>query len=144
MGADPIFGAIYVFRANRADRVKLVYFDGTGLCLLAKRLGDGKFCWPAITDGVVMLMPLRCRRCWKGVTGGVCMMPARRARQSRQVDSVVVENAGKARAAFTDRIWISASLFYRRVLTWQRPTSARHLAAGEVGIAAEALSLDRY
>ncbi|MER9462853.1 IS66 family insertion sequence element accessory protein TnpB [Mesorhizobium sp. M0586] len=55
MGADPFSGAIYVFRAKRADRVKLVYFDGTGVCLLAKRLEDGKFCWPAITDGVVRL-----------------------------------------------------------------------------------------
>ncbi|WP_442921258.1 IS66 family insertion sequence element accessory protein TnpB, partial [Mesorhizobium sp. Cs1299R1N1] len=48
MGADPFSGAVYVFRAKRADRVKLVYFDGTGVCLLAKRLEDGKFCWPAI------------------------------------------------------------------------------------------------
>ena len=52
---DPFSGAIYVFRAKRADRIKLVYFDGTGVCLLAKRLEDGKFCWPAITDGVVRL-----------------------------------------------------------------------------------------
>ncbi|MER8492706.1 IS66 family insertion sequence element accessory protein TnpB, partial [Mesorhizobium australicum] len=55
MGADPFSGTVYVFRAKRADRVKLVYFDGTGVCLLAKRLEDGKFCWPAITDGVVRL-----------------------------------------------------------------------------------------
>ena len=55
MGADPFSGAIYVFRAKRADRIKLVYFDGTGVCLLAKRLEDGKFVWPAITDGVVRL-----------------------------------------------------------------------------------------
>ncbi|WP_163117267.1 IS66 family insertion sequence element accessory protein TnpB, partial [Acinetobacter baumannii] len=47
MGADPFSGAIYVFRAKRADRIKLVYFDGSGVCLLAKRLEDGKFCWPA-------------------------------------------------------------------------------------------------
>ena len=55
MGADPFSGAIYVFRAKRADRIKLVYFDGTGVCLLAKRLEDGKFVWPTITDGVVSL-----------------------------------------------------------------------------------------
>ena len=55
MAADPFSGAVYVFRAKRADRVKLVYFDGTGVCLLAKRLEDGKFVWPAITDGVVRL-----------------------------------------------------------------------------------------
>ncbi|WP_166298600.1 IS66 family insertion sequence element accessory protein TnpB [Bradyrhizobium sp. 2S1] len=41
MGADPFSGAVYVFRAKRADRVKLVFWDGTGLCLFAKRLEDG-------------------------------------------------------------------------------------------------------
>ena len=55
MGDDPFSGAVYVFRARRADRVKLVYWDGTGVCLFAKRLEDGKFQWPAITDGVVRL-----------------------------------------------------------------------------------------
>ncbi|WP_352854646.1 IS66 family insertion sequence element accessory protein TnpB [Mesorhizobium sp. M0139] len=38
---------VYVFRAKRPDRVKLVYFD-TGVCLLAKRLKHGKFSWPAL------------------------------------------------------------------------------------------------
>ena len=55
MGADPFSGTVYVFRSKRADRMKLVYFDGTGMCLFAKRLEDGKFCWPAIADGVVRL-----------------------------------------------------------------------------------------
>lgn len=55
LGGDPFSGAVYVFRARRADRIKLVYFDGTGMCLLSKRLEDGRFCWPAVTDGVVRL-----------------------------------------------------------------------------------------
>jgi transposase len=33
MKADPFSGAVYVFRAKRADRVKLIYWDGTGVCL---------------------------------------------------------------------------------------------------------------
>jgi transposase len=37
MAADPFSGAVYVFRAKRADRIKLVFWDGTGLCLFAKR-----------------------------------------------------------------------------------------------------------
>ena len=41
MQADPFSGAVYVFRAKRADRVKLIYWDGTGVCLFAKRLEDG-------------------------------------------------------------------------------------------------------
>jgi transposase len=55
IGADPFSGSVYVFRAKRADRIKLVYFDGTGVCLFAKRLEDGKFCWPGVTDGVMQL-----------------------------------------------------------------------------------------
>jgi transposase len=33
MASDPFSGAVYVFRAKRADRIKLVFWDGTGLCL---------------------------------------------------------------------------------------------------------------
>ena len=46
MQADPFSGAIYVFRAKRADRIKLIFWDGTGVCLFAKRLEDGEFRWP--------------------------------------------------------------------------------------------------
>jgi transposase len=40
-------------RAKRANRIKLIYWDGTGLCPFAKRLGDGIFRWPKIEDGVM-------------------------------------------------------------------------------------------
>jgi transposase len=52
MTADA-FSAVYVFRAKRADRVMLIYWDGTGVCLFAKRLEDGKFRWPNVHDGVL-------------------------------------------------------------------------------------------
>jgi transposase len=55
LGADPFSGVVYVFRAKKADRVKLVWWDGTGLCLMAKRLEDGRFRWPGIQDGVMRL-----------------------------------------------------------------------------------------
>jgi transposase len=67
MGADPFCGAVYVFRAKRADRVKLVWFDGTGVCLLAKRLEEGKFCWPGIADGVVRLTPAQLQALLEGL-----------------------------------------------------------------------------
>jgi len=51
--SDPFSGTIYVFRSKRADRVKLLFWDGSGVCLFAKRLEDGKFCWPRIEDGVM-------------------------------------------------------------------------------------------
>jgi transposase len=55
MKSDPFSGAVYVFRAKRADRVKLIYWDGTGVCLFAKRLEDGKFRWPKMQDSVMRL-----------------------------------------------------------------------------------------
>jgi len=55
MLADPFSGTVYVFRAKRADRIKLIFWDGTGLCLFAKRLEDGIFRWPRIEDGVMRL-----------------------------------------------------------------------------------------
>ena len=55
LNADPFSGAVLVFRAKRADRIKLIWWDGTGLCLLAKRLEDGEFRWPKIQDGVTRL-----------------------------------------------------------------------------------------
>ena len=54
-GGDPFSGVIYVFRAKRADRIKLIWWDGTGLCLMAKRLEQGGFKWPGIRDGVMRL-----------------------------------------------------------------------------------------
>jgi transposase len=55
IGADPFSGVIFVFRAKRADRVKLLFWDGTGVCLFAKRLEQGPFRWPRIADGVMRL-----------------------------------------------------------------------------------------
>jgi len=54
---QPFSGVVFVFRAKRADRVKLLYWDGTGLCLLSKRLEDGRFRWPRLQDGVMRLSP---------------------------------------------------------------------------------------
>lgn len=55
--ADPFSGAIFVFRSKRADRVKLIVWDGTGLCLFSKRLEQGTFRWPRIEDGTMRLTP---------------------------------------------------------------------------------------
>lgn len=57
MGADPFSGTVYVFRAKRADRVKLIFWDGTGVVLVAKRLEEGQFRWPKVEDGVVTISP---------------------------------------------------------------------------------------
>ena len=52
---DPFSGTVFVFRSKRADRVKLLVYDGTGLVLIWKRLEGAQFKWPAISDGVMRL-----------------------------------------------------------------------------------------
>ena len=52
---DPFSGTVFVFRSKRADRVKIVAWDGSGLVLFWKRLEQGTFRWPPITDGVMRL-----------------------------------------------------------------------------------------
>ncbi|MCY4238993.1 MAG: IS66 family insertion sequence element accessory protein TnpB, partial [Rhodospirillaceae bacterium] len=44
---DPFTGTVFVFRAKRADRLKLVCWDGTGLVMVCKRLEEQGFVWPA-------------------------------------------------------------------------------------------------
>jgi transposase len=52
---DPFCGTIFVFRSKRADRLKLLAWDGSGLVLFWKRLEQGAFRWPPISDGVMRL-----------------------------------------------------------------------------------------
>ena len=52
---DPFTGTVFVFRAKQADRLKLLYWDGTGLVMAYKRLEDHGFTWPAVTDGLILL-----------------------------------------------------------------------------------------
>jgi transposase len=54
---DPFSGTVLVFRAKRADRVKIVTWDGTGLVMLWKALDEGAFKWPPISEGVMKLSP---------------------------------------------------------------------------------------
>ena len=64
---DPFGGAVFVFRAKRADRVKLLVWDGTGLVLIYKRLETGKFRWPRIEDGVMRLSPAQLGALFEGL-----------------------------------------------------------------------------
>ena len=52
---NPFCGHIFVFRGRRGDLVKLLWFDGDGLCLFAKRLERGRFVWPQADSGSVAL-----------------------------------------------------------------------------------------
>ena len=70
LGLDPFSGAAFVFRSKRADRIKILVWDRTGLVLVHKRLEGGKFVWPQVRDGVMRMSPAHVRgACSKGWTG---------------------------------------------------------------------------
>ena len=52
---DPFCGHLFVFRGRRGDRLKVLWWDGDGLCLFAKRLERGRFVWPRAESGKVSL-----------------------------------------------------------------------------------------
>lgn len=55
LGRDPMKGVAVVFRAKRADRLKIVVWDGSGLVMYWKRLDGGGFKWPPIVAGVMRM-----------------------------------------------------------------------------------------
>jgi len=55
LARDPFAGDLFVFRGRRGDMVKIIWHDGVGLSLYAKRLERGRFIWPSPADGVVAI-----------------------------------------------------------------------------------------
>ena len=55
LGRDPYKGDLYVFRGRRGDLIKILWHDGFGTSLYAKKLSRGRFIWPATTNGAVAL-----------------------------------------------------------------------------------------
>jgi len=67
MGEDPFSGVVLVFRSKRADRIKLVVWDGSGLVLVWKQLEAGAFRWPPVVDGVLRLTPVEFAALFDGI-----------------------------------------------------------------------------
>ena len=59
---DPHSGALFAFKGKRGDLIKLLWWDGQGLCLFAKRLEKGRFIWPMAATGTCRRRNWRC--CW--------------------------------------------------------------------------------
>ena len=55
LNENPFGGQVFVFRGKRGDLVKVLWWDGDGLCLFAKRLERGRFVWPKAESGSVAL-----------------------------------------------------------------------------------------
>ena len=64
---DPFSGAVLVFRSDRADRVKILVWDGSGLVLVWKQLEGGAFRWPPAVDGVLRLTPVEFAALFDGI-----------------------------------------------------------------------------
>ena len=67
LAQQPFSGHVFVFRGRRGDIVKLLWFDGQGLCLFAKRLERGRFVWPQATSGFVSLTPAQLSMLLEGI-----------------------------------------------------------------------------
>jgi len=83
LAADPFAGDVFVFRAKRTDRVKLLLWDGSGLCLVIKRLEAGGFTWPPVQDGAVTLSAAQLRMLFSGMDW--TQIPARSAAPARSM-----------------------------------------------------------
>ena len=64
---DPFSGHVFVFRGRRGHLLKVLWWDGDGLCLFAKRLEHGRFVWPQATSGTVSLSPAQLSMLLEGI-----------------------------------------------------------------------------
>ena len=67
LASDPFTGDVFIFRSKRSDRLKLLIWDGSGLCLITKRLEAGAFTWPPVRDGAVTLSAVQLRLLFTGL-----------------------------------------------------------------------------
>jgi transposase len=67
LDADPFSGAVLVFRSRRADRIKILVWDGSGLVLVWKQLEGSAFRWPPIVDGALRLTPVEFAALFDGI-----------------------------------------------------------------------------
>lgn len=67
LGVSPFCGDIFIFRSKRADRVKILAWDGSGLWLFQKRLEKNRFVWPPVHDGVMTLSPAQLNMLLEGL-----------------------------------------------------------------------------
>ena len=64
---DPFSGHLFVFRGKRGDLLKILYWDGQGFCLFAKRLEHGRFLWPQTKTGAANLSPAQLSMLLEGI-----------------------------------------------------------------------------
>jgi transposase len=64
---DPHAGDLFVFRGAQGNLIKILWHDGLGMSLYAKRLERGKFVWPSPTNGVIGISPAQLAYMLEGI-----------------------------------------------------------------------------
>ncbi|WP_370875419.1 IS66 family insertion sequence element accessory protein TnpB [Methylobacterium amylolyticum] len=64
---DPFSGQAFVFRGRQGHLIKVLWWDGQGLCLFAKRLEKGRFVWPATAGAAAALTPAQLAMLLEGI-----------------------------------------------------------------------------
>jgi transposase len=66
---DPFSGHLFAFRGKKASMLKILFWDGNGLCLFTKRLDQGHFVWPTMAgiDGAITLTPAQLAMLIEGI-----------------------------------------------------------------------------
>ena len=67
LAENPHSGALFAFRGKRGDLIKLLWYDGQGLCLFSKRMDKGRFVWPMTQTGKVRLSPAQVSMLVEGI-----------------------------------------------------------------------------
>ena len=67
LAEDPFSGTVIVYRSKRADRIKILVWDSSGLVLICKQLQQGSFRWPPVMDGVVKLSSVEFTALFDGI-----------------------------------------------------------------------------
>jgi transposase len=121
---DPFSGHLFAFRGRRGHLIKILYWDGQGFCLFAKRLEKGRFTWPITKEGTITLTPAQmsmllegaglapCRSClgsydWTARELIFCLFARARRKEMARVCSTATSKRPVMRAR-------------RRLLRWRR------------------------
>ena len=93
---DPHGGDLYVFRGKSGKLIKILWHDGLGMSLYAKRLERGRFVWPQASDGAVVITSAQLGYMTKASTGAIRFTAGghqRRVERSRAIDTTHVKRS---------------------------------------------------
>ncbi len=120
LGFGPHSGLTVVCRSKRGNRLKILLWGGSGLVMVYKRLDEGAFAWPAVTDGVIRIS----RAQYEALFSGLDWRRTRTCRVRAPGAASWITRASDA------RIPLSATALWDRLRTCRRPPSTPRLFTG--------------